>query len=102
MEIKEERNQYAFISLQELTYMIRKEIEQFQQTLIVRPIHDTISLADAMKMLDEYGMPTSKAKIYKLTSAGEIPHRKYGNKLVFSRKELREWMEVQMRMPQES
>lgn len=51
-------------------------------------------------MLDEYGMPTSKAKIYKLTSAGEIPHRKYGNKLVFSRKELQEWMNEQMKLPE--
>ncbi|WP_418408883.1 helix-turn-helix domain-containing protein [Alistipes sp.] len=40
-------------------------------------------------------MPTSKAKIYKLTSSGEIPHRKYGNKLVFSRQELLRWMEEQ-------
>ncbi len=46
-------------------------------------------------MLDDYGMPTSKAKIYKLTSSGEIPHRKYGNKLVFSRQELLRWMEEQ-------
>lgn len=80
----------------DLRKMINEEIDKREQEFIRRPIHDTISLVDAINMLDEYGMSTSKAKIYKLTSAGAIPHRKYGNKLVFSRKELTEWMEEQI------
>lgn len=57
----------------------------------LKPQIDTITLTDALKLLKENGYPTSKGKIYKLTSAGEIPCRHYGNKLVFSRKELLEW-----------
>jgi hypothetical protein len=49
---------------------------------------DSITLTDALELLREHGYPTSKAKVYKLTSTGEIPCKRYGNKLVFSRKEL--------------
>ncbi len=52
---------------------------------------DTITMDTAIALLGENGYPTSRAKIYKLTSNNEIPHNKYGNKLVFSRKELLAW-----------
>jgi excisionase family DNA binding protein len=35
----------------------------------------------------------SKSKIYKLTAFGEIPHKHFGGKLVFSRKDLDRWVE---------
>ena len=94
--MKPQHEAMVLMGYEELKCMIRQEIELAKQSLLTRPVHDTISLADAIKILDEYGMPTSKAKFYKLTSAGEIPHRKYGNKLVFSRKELHEWMDEQI------
>ena len=56
---------------------------------------DTITLNDALELLKEHGYPTSKAKIYKLTSTGGIPCKTYGNKLVFSRKEILLWAENQ-------
>ena len=56
---------------------------------------DTIALNDALELLKEHGYPTSKAKMYKLTSAGTIPCKTYGKKLVFSRKELLAWAENQ-------
>jgi predicted DNA-binding transcriptional regulator AlpA len=56
---------------------------------------DTLTLNDALKLLREHGYPTSKAKIYKLTSAGTIPCKLYGNKLVFSRKAVLEWADSQ-------
>ncbi len=56
---------------------------------------DTITLATALELLGENGYPTSKGKIYKLTSANQLPHRKYGNKLVFSRRDLLAWAESQ-------
>lgn len=58
---------------------------------------DTITLISAIDLLKVNGYPTSKAKIYKLTSSEEMPHRKYGNKLVFSRKELLQWAVHQTR-----
>lgn len=99
--MKLESESLVLIGYDELKVIIRSEIEAVQQLLEAKPTHDTISLSDALRMLEEYGMPTSKAKIYKLTSAGEIPHKKYGNKLVFSRKELHEWMDEQTRTPDE-
>ena len=59
---------------------------------------ETISsgLSSALKVLDEHGFPTSKAKLYKMTSLGQIPFMKYGNKLVFSRKSLVEWAHKQL------
>jgi predicted DNA-binding transcriptional regulator AlpA len=59
------------------------------------PQIDTITLNNALEILREHGYPTSKAKIYKLTSAGTIPCKTYGNKLVFSRKEVLQWAETQ-------
>ncbi|WP_170871912.1 helix-turn-helix domain-containing protein [Pontibacter indicus] len=35
----------------------------------------------------------SKSKLYKLTSTNKIPNKKYGNRLIFSRRELLEWVE---------
>ncbi len=55
------------------------------------PLPDTITMDTAIALLEENGYPTSRAKIYKLTSNNEIPHNKYGNKLVFSRKALLAW-----------
>jgi len=56
---------------------------------------DTVTLYAAIEILRENGYPTSKGKIYKLTSANLLPHRKYGNKLVFSRRALLVWAESQ-------
>ncbi len=63
---------------------------------------DTITLNDALELLKEHGYPTSKAKIYKLTSTGKIPCKTYGNKLVFSRKEVLHWAENQTKPKHES
>jgi excisionase family DNA binding protein len=35
----------------------------------------------------------SNSQIYKLTSQNKIPHRKFGKRLVFSRKEVKQWLE---------
>ncbi|MBW8327178.1 MAG: helix-turn-helix domain-containing protein [Prolixibacteraceae bacterium] len=63
---------------------------------------DTITLTDALELLKEHGYPTSKAKIYKLTSARDIPCKTYGNKLVFSRKEILQWAESQTKPKHDS
>lgn len=56
---------------------------------------DSITLDGAISYLEEQGYPVSKAKMYKLTSSEEIPCRKFGQKLVFSRKNLLHWAETQ-------
>lgn len=60
-----------------------------------KPESDSVNLETALQFLTENGYPTSKGKMYKLTSEGKIPHRMYNNKLVFSRKEILEWAESQ-------
>lgn len=57
-----------------------------------KPIAEHLTLDDAITFLKENGFPTSKAKMYRLTSKGKIPCLKYGNKLVFSRNELMAWV----------
>jgi len=49
---------------------------------------DSMTLDEALLLLFQHGYPTSKGKIYKLTSTKQMPHRKYGNRLVFSRQEI--------------
>jgi len=61
----------------------------------VKSESDTINLSDTLTFLNESGYPTSKGKMYKLTSEGKIPHRVYNNKLIFSRKEVLAWAESQ-------
>ena len=56
---------------------------------------DSITLDGAIIYLEEHGYPVSKAKMYKLTSSEEIPCRKFGQKLVFSRKDLLFWAQAQ-------
>jgi hypothetical protein len=80
----------------ELRAIVREAVSTFlPKTNESATLVDTITLNDALALLCQYGFPTSKAKMYKLTSAGEVPCRTYGNKLVFSRKELLQWAENQ-------
>ncbi|MFR9546105.1 MAG: helix-turn-helix domain-containing protein [Rikenellaceae bacterium] len=73
---------------------IAKHLAPLAKSTDSRP--DTITMDTAIALLGENGYPTSRGKIYKLTSNNEIPHHKYGNKLVFSRKELIKWAETQL------
>ena len=58
---------------------------------------DAANLVEILAFLKENGYPTSRGKMYKLTSAGDIPHRMYNGKLVFSRKEVLKWAASQTR-----
>jgi len=77
---------------EELRAIVNEAIAEFlPKTSMKESPPDSITLDSAINLLKENGYPTSKAKIYKLTSSEEMPHLKYGNKLVFSRKELLQW-----------
>lgn len=67
-----------------------------QQAVSDSDLPDTLSMPNALKVLEDNGFPTSKAKLYKMTSQEQIPFMKYGNKLVFSRKALIEWAHKQL------
>lgn len=49
---------------------------------------ERIGMAEAMKMTG-----LKESAIYKRTMKGEIPFQKFGKRLVFSRKQLNEWIE---------
>lgn len=86
--------QIVVTSAEELKAIIRDVLlERTEPTTGVEP--ENISLNKAVELLNGLGYPTSKAKIYKLTSAGAMPYRKYGNKLIFSRRELLKWVDSQ-------
>ena len=51
---------------------------------------DRCTLKDALEITG-----LSKSKLYKLTSTKEIPFKTYGNRLIFSRKELEVWVQDQ-------
>lgn len=67
-----------------------------QQVAPSSDLPDTLSMPNALKVLADNGFPTSKAKLYKMTSQEQIPFMKYGNKLVFSRMALIEWAHKQL------
>lgn len=54
---------------------------------------ENLTLDQAVDFLRENALPTTKAQLYKLTSLGEIPVCKVGKRLVFSRKDLLNWLE---------
>lgn len=57
---------------------------------------ERLNIDEALKFLNDNGCPTSRGKLYHLTSKGKIPFWKYGIKLVFYREELLKWIEEQV------
>lgn len=60
---------------------------------------DNLSLHAAIEYLRELGYITTVKSLYGRTSAGTIPCRKVGRRLIFSRKELAEWVAGQTSTP---
>lgn len=60
---------------------------------------DTMNLVGLLEFLDKQGLKTSKSHIYKYTSLELIPHMKIGRKLLFSRKDILEWIDGKKKLP---
>ena len=60
-------------------------------TYTQKELPDNLTPDAAVEALEQHGFLISKARLYKLTAKDEVPFRKYGNKLLFSRKELLSW-----------
>jgi len=80
---------------EELRAIISEAVSGVMPKHVAQSQIDTLSLNDTLDLLQEHGYPTSRAKMYKLTSSGAIPCKTYGKKLVFSRKEVLAWAEKQ-------
>lgn len=57
------------------------------------PECDTLSMDSAVGYLSDLGYPITKNTLYSLVSREAIPYSKIGRKTIFSRKELRSWVE---------
>ena len=72
----------------EIKNCLRESIEEIKSIPTPEPLPDRIELLEACKLTGQ-----SKSQVYKLTMLNEIPFQKYGKRLVFSRKALKEWIE---------
>ncbi len=54
---------------------------------------DGLSIDDAVRFFANQGIPTTKQNLYNLVFKKEIPYRKVGRRVIFSRKELLQWIE---------
>lgn len=72
----------------EIKNCLRESIEELRSIPTPELLPDRISINEAC-----IHTGSSKSQIYKLTMLDEIPHQKFGKRLVFSRKALTEWME---------
>ena len=89
-------NQIIVAEEEKLRAIVHEEVSKLFQTKQEQKTEiDTMTLSGALDMLAEYGYILSKAKLYKLTASGNIPCRKFGQKLVFSRKDILSWAESQ-------
>jgi excisionase family DNA binding protein len=57
-----------------------------------RPQADLVGIDDLITFFAGNGYKTSKSRIYKLTRSRAIPFIKVGNKLLFSKSELMNWL----------
>lgn len=89
--------QIVVTSAKELKAIIRDVLSEQTEPTATGVLSGNLNLNRAIHLLNELGYPTSKAKIYKLTSTGAMPCRKYGNKLIFSREELLKWVNTQIK-----
>ena len=61
---------------------------------------DGLNVMDAASFLTEQGIPTTRASLYNLVYYKRIPHRKFGRRTVFSKKELLAWIEERTTRPE--
>ena len=84
-------NQIILTTPEELRAIVSESVSQ---TLALRKNEpDNLTPDAAVGVLEQHGFLISKARLYKLTAKGDVPFRKYGNKLLFSRRELLSWAE---------
>lgn len=73
----------------ELKALLKECLEEVFEPFLkdLKPQRDLVDLNE----ISEY-LKLSKSQLYKLTSRSEIPYRKFGKRLFFSKKELDEWI----------
>lgn len=62
---------------------------------------DGMTVETAARFLTEQGIPTTRATLYNLVYKNTIPHKKFGRRTVFSKKELLAWVESRTTRPED-
>jgi len=62
---------------------------------------DGLTIGETVEFLAELGVPTTIKSLYARVYLDKIPYRKVGRRLIFSRKELTQWVEEQTTHPQD-
>ncbi|WP_281324373.1 helix-turn-helix domain-containing protein [Flavobacterium sp. IMCC34518] len=96
-------NNFEELSFEKLPAAVSKillDLEDIRKLLLRKHTreptdNEILSLEKALAFLLDNGCAMSKSKIYKLTSKQRIPHAKLSNKLIFSKHELAQWLELQ-------
>lgn len=61
---------------------------------------DGMTVEDAARFLTEQGIPTTRATLYSHVYKDTIPYKKFGRRIVFSKKELLAWIEARTTRPE--
>lgn len=65
-----------------------------------KPLSDTMDIDETMEFLKYQGVPVTLSTLYNKTFNRSIPFRKMGKRLLFSRKELLQWIESKTTRPE--
>jgi excisionase family DNA binding protein len=80
----------ALLTVGQLLELIEKTTPKEDQVPKEEPKEDRVGIEEILEMTG-----LSKSAIYKMTMLNDIPHRKFGNRLIFSRTAIKDWMESQ-------
>ena len=86
-------NQIILTTPEELRAIVSESVSQTLAGLTLPKDEPDNLTPDAAVGYSNSTVPDFEARLYKLTAKGDVPFRKYGNKLLFSRRELLVWAE---------
>lgn len=78
-----------------ITSIVVKAISDIKQRAqsSLKPESELMDADGTIRFLKEQGLPMTKATLYGNTSKKTIPFKRIGKRIVFSRKELLQWLE---------
>lgn len=85
-----ENTPLAIITVGQFLELIDQKVTKKEPEQSEEPKDDRIGIEEVKEITK-----LSYSQLYKLTAKNEIPHRKFGKRLVFSRTAIKDWMEKQ-------
>ena len=80
----------ALLTVSQFLELVKKATPKEDQVPKEEPKEDRVGIDEISEMTG-----LSKSAIYKMTMLNDIPHRKFGNRLIFSRTAIKDWLEQQ-------